>query len=151
MLRGGGTVESFGEILEAAIDLGPAEGLSRFAGGLDPEWIDEALVATGHATCRRRKFPATEVIWLVLGMAMCANRSICDVVEHLDLVVPGVKSLAPSAIPQARYRVGPEPVEWLFYRTARAWSDAADRCDWRGLSLHGVDGSSLRVQDSDEN
>jgi hypothetical protein len=144
-------VESLGDILAAAVDLGRAEGLARFAGGIEPGWIDDALVATGHATCRRRKFPATEVIWLVLGMAMCANRSIRDVVEHLDLVVPGVQSLAPSAIPQARYRLGAEPVEWLFYRTARAWSEAVDRCDWRGLSLHGVDGSSLRVQDSDEN
>ena len=143
-------METFGEILEAAIDLGPADGLARFAGGLDPEWIDEALAATGHATCRRRKLPASEVIWLVLGMAMCADRSIRDVVEHLDLVVPGVRSLAPSAIPQARYRLGPEPVEWLFHRTARAWTDP-DSGAWRGLSLYGVDGSSLRVQDSDEN
>jgi hypothetical protein len=143
-------MEDLGDILEAAVELGP-EGLARFAGGLDPDWIEEALVATGHATCRRRKLPATEVIWLVLGMAMCADRSIRDVVEHLDLVVPGVTSLAPSAIPQARYRLGPQPLEWLFYRTARAWSEPAAVCGWRGLSLHGVDGSSLRVQDSDEN
>lgn len=144
-------MESLGEILDAAVALGPAEGLARFAGELDPDWIEEALVATGHATCRRRKLPATQVIWLVLGMAMCADRSIRDVVEHLDLVVPGVKSLAPSAISQARYRLGPEPLEWLFYRTAHAWVTSVDGGDWRGLSLHAVDGSSLRVQDSDEN
>jgi hypothetical protein len=144
-------MESLGEIMDAAVALGPAEGLARFSGGLDPAWIEDALAATGHATCRSRKLPATQVIWLVLGMAMCADRSIRDVVEHLDLVLPGVRSLAPSAVPQARYRLGPEPVEWLFFRTAKAWSAAADPCAWRGLSLHGVDGSHLRVQDSDEN
>jgi len=143
-------METLGEVLEAAIELGPA-GLSRFAGGLDAAWIEEALVATGHATCRRRKLPATDVVWLVLGMAMCADCSIRDVVEHLDLVLPGVRSLAPSAIPQARYRLGAEPIEWLFYRTARAWSAAARPVEWRGLSLHGVDGSCMRVQDSDAN
>src|SRR5688500_1325975 len=99
-----------GESLVAAVALGPA-GLSRFAGGLDGRWVDEALAATGSASCRRRKLPATEVVWLVLGMAMFADRSIRDVVEHLDPVVPGVESLAPSAIPAARYRLGPEPVK----------------------------------------
>ena len=83
-------MESLGEILEAAIDLGP-DGLGRFAGGLDPKWIEEALAATGSASCRKRKLPAGEMVWLVLGMAMLADRSICDVVDHLQLVVPGVK------------------------------------------------------------
>ena len=119
--------------------------------GIEPQWIEEALAATGSASCRRRKFPATEVIWLVLGMAMFAGSSIRDVVEHLDLVVPGVNSLAPAAIPQARYRVGPEPVEWLFYRTATAWSAAQNADAWRGLALYAIDGSCLRVQDTDEN
>jgi hypothetical protein len=144
-------METLGEVLEAAVELGPAEGLARFAGGLDPDWIAEALAATGSASCRRRKLPATQVVWLVLGMAMFAGSSVRDVVEHLDLVVPGVRSLAPSAIPQARYRLGSDPLKWLFYRTSSAWSGAAEACVWRGLSLHGVDGSSLRVQDSDEN
>ena len=146
-----GGAEGFSEILDAAVALGPAEGLHRFAGGLDPEWIEQALAATGSASCRRRKFPAEQVVWLVLGMAMFADRSIRDVVEHLDLVVPGVRSLAPSAIPAARYRLGPEPVEWLFYRTAEAWCPAKGVGDWRGLRLYGVDGTSLRVPDSDEN
>lgn len=143
-------MEDFGETFRAAVDLGPP-GLARFAGGLEPEWIEEALSATGSASCRRRKFPAEQVIWLVLGMAMFADRSIRDVVEHLDLVLPGSRSLAPSAIPPARYRVGAEPIEWLFYRTATAWRPAPGIGDWRGLSLFAVDGTCLRVPDSDEN
>jgi len=140
-----------GEIMDAVVALSPADGVSRFAGAMEPEWIDAALSTTGSASCRRRKLPAQKVVWLVLGMAMYADRSIRDVVEHLDLVVPGVRSLAPSAIPQARYRLGAEPLEWLFYRTAGEWSTADGLGDWKGLSLHGVDGTCMRVQDSDAN
>jgi len=139
------------EIMEAALAMGPAEGLSHFAEAIDKEWIEQALQATGTASCRRRKLPAERVVWLVLGMAMFADCSIGDVVDHLDLVVPGVKSLAPSSVPKARYRLGPAPIEWLFRRTAQEWSDPGGLDGWRGLSLFAVDGTCMRVQDSDEN
>jgi hypothetical protein len=43
-------------------------------------------------------------------------------------------------------------MKWLFERSAAAWvpaSAAAHR--WRGLALYGIDGSSLRVPDTEEN
>jgi hypothetical protein len=82
---------------------------------------------------------------------MFADRSIASVVDHLNLVAPGVRSLAPSAVPQARYRLGSEPLEWLFYKTSDAWSGAPGLNGWWGLELYGVDGTCLRVQDSDAN
>jgi len=43
-------------------------------------------------------------------------------------------------------------MEWLFGRTAQAWAhDSADRHRWRGLALYGVDGTTLRVPDSEDN
>jgi hypothetical protein len=78
------------EVFEAALEMGPD--------GLDPDWIDAALMATGSPSIRRRKVPAQHVLWLVLGMAMFAERSIVDVVEHLHLVLPGVTSLDSSAV-----------------------------------------------------
>lgn len=43
-------------------------------------------------------------------------------------------------------------MEWLFTRCADDWAHAsARRHAWRGLALYGVDGSTLRVPDSDEN
>lgn len=143
-------MESIAEILEAAADLGPGDALARFAGGLEPEWIEAALAATGSASCRRRKMPAERVVWLVLGMAMFADRSIRDVVEHLDLVLPGVRTLASSSVPAARYRLGAAPIEWLFRRTVEAWHDPATTT-WRGLHLYAVDGTTLRIPDSDAN
>jgi hypothetical protein len=90
---------------------------------LDPEWIEQALAETGTASIRRRKLPADQVVWLVLGMCLFADRSIVDMVDHLKLVLPGVKDLAPSNVTKARYRLGPQPLRWLFEKVADAWGD----------------------------
>src|SRR5213075_3168058 len=91
---------------------------------VDREWIEEALQATGTATVRRRRLPAEQVVWLVIGMALFRNRSIHDVVSKLDLVLPGGESptMAPSAVADARSRLGADPVEWLFTRCAHEWA-----------------------------
>lgn len=143
-------MSTMAETLDALVELGP-EGISRFQASLDPDWIAEALRATGKASVRRRKLPAEQVVWLVLGMGLFADRSIKDVVDHLGLVIDGVESLGASAIPPARYRLGPEPIQWLFYAVAGAWAETPGLSDYHGLSLWGVDGSHLRLQDSDEN
>jgi Insertion element 4 transposase N-terminal/Transposase DDE domain len=120
---------------------------------IDPQWIEEALQATGSATVRKRRLPAIQVVWLVIAMALFRNRSIVEIVDKLDLALPGrLATVAPSAIPQARARLGPEPLQWLFDRCAKAWAHpGADSHRWRGLALYGVDGSTLRVADSDDN
>lgn len=121
---------------------------------IDPEWIHEALEATGTATLRRRRLPAEQVIWLVLGMALMRDRSIVEIVDSLDLALPvqDDSALAQSSVTQARSRLGEEPMAWLFDTCARKWAHAsAARHRWRGLALYGVDGSTLRVWDSEEN
>jgi len=93
-------------------------------------------------------------VWLVLGMALFRDRSIVEVVDKLDLALPGASEapVAPSAVPQARARLGEEPMAWLFSHASRHWADAsADRHRWRGLALYAVDGTSLRVPDTSEN
>lgn len=129
------------------------ENLDDVRRNIDPAWIEEALAATGTATIRRRRLPAVQVVWLVIGMALFRNRAIAELVDKLDLVLPGASpTVAASAVPQARARVGAEPLAWLFTRCADAWAHAsADAHRWRGLALYGVDGSTLRVADSDEN
>ena len=88
----------------------------RLCESIDPAWIEQALAATGTATLRRRRLPAEQVIWLVLGMAMYRHRPIDELVERLDLVLPssGPASIARSAVAQARAplscrRDDPEP------------------------------------------
>ena len=120
---------------------------------IDPRWIDEALEATGTATVRKRRLPAIQVVWLVIAMALFRNRAIVEIVDKLDLALPGQSpTVAQSAVPQARARLGAEPMEWLFNRCAKAWAHpSADAHRWRGLAIYGVDGSTLRAADSDDN
>lgn len=133
----------------------PSDGLlPKFVASLDPDWIDEALAASGTATIRRRRLPAEQVIWLVIGMCLFRDQSMRDLVSMLDLALPGSRGIrvAPSSIVQARERLGDEPLRWLFERTAAAWAHASARKHgWRGLALYGVDGTTVRVPDSDEN
>jgi hypothetical protein len=145
--------------LASVAAVGPTS-IDRFRADIDPEWIDQALAATGTASLRRRRLPAEQVIWLVLGMALHRNRSIVEVVNKLDLALPDERGrpVAASAVPKARARVGPEPLAWLFARCAEAWTSraAAERrgqpaLAWRGLTLYGVDGTTLRVPDSPAN
>jgi Insertion element 4 transposase N-terminal len=131
----------------------PAE-LDKFRRHLDPVWVEEALMATGRATVRRRRLPAEQVLWLVIGMALMRNESLDRVVAWLDLALPGGGGgpVAKSAIAQARQRLGEDPVAYLFVVTAARWAiESAARHRWRGLSLFGLDGSTLRVPDSPEN
>jgi hypothetical protein len=121
----------------------------------DPVWVDEALVATGTATIRRRRVPAEQTVWLVLGMAVMRDLPITAVARQLDIALPaadGSRTVASSALSQARTRLGPDPMEWLYLRTAEEWAHRSAGTDrWRGLALYGVDGTTLRVADSVEN
>lgn len=130
------------------------EDLTTFRDRLYPEWIAAALEATGTATLRRRRLPAEQVIWLMVGIALIRNRRIDEVASYLDLAlpVPSGKSVAPASIPPARERLGAEPVKWLFERTGAVWAaEGANEQRWRGLAVYGVDGTTLRVADSAEN
>jgi hypothetical protein len=145
-----------GEALEA-LEVGdrPAS-FDQFSAALDPQWIADALAASGTASIRRRKLPAEHVVWLVIGMGLFRDRSIAQVVHHLDLVLPaasgGRQPITNAAIVQARDQLGAAPLATLFTQTATAWAHAAAAEDrWRGLAVYGLDGTTLRVADTPEN
>jgi hypothetical protein len=122
---------------------------------LDIDWVRRALVASGTASVRKRKLPAESVAWLVIGMALLRDRSIDEVVHHLDLVMPELeqdREVSHSAIIQARERLGCEPLAMLFADTAQHWATAAaDQLRWRGLAVYGVDGSTMLIADTADN
>lgn len=119
----------------------------------------EALAAhpdpDAQASMRRRKLPLDRALWLIVGMALFRDRSIHEVVEHLDLSISdhtGGGGVAPSAIPPARARLGAEPLQHLFALTAEHWAKrAAEKDRWKGLSLWGADGACLRIADTPAN
>jgi hypothetical protein len=123
--------------------------IDRFSETLRPELIEQALEATGTASIRRRKLPAEQVVWLTVGMAMFTNASIRQVLDRLNLAING--NVVPSTISDARKRLGPKPLSYLFDMLAKSWTQQSPVSTWRGLRLFGVDGTSLRVNDSDEN
>lgn len=135
-------------------DFGLPEQFEQLKRLLDPVWIEGALQLAGVATIRRRRLPAEQVIWLVIGMALYRNLPIEQVVDDLGLALPDEKQtlVAKSAITQARQRLKEEPLEYLFATTAAEWATrSADGDRWRGLALYGMDGTTLRVADSPEN
>ncbi|MEQ1913092.1 MAG: IS4 family transposase, partial [Vicinamibacterales bacterium] len=146
--------ETFTEALEFTSEFTP-RAFPNLIKHLEPAWVEEALLSTGTATVRRRRMPAEQTVWLVLGMAVMRDLPVTTVARQLDIALPGPdgsRTVAASALAQARARLGPAPMEWLFLRTAEEWAHRSAAADgWRGLGLYGLDGTTLRVADSPEN
>lgn len=122
-----------------------------------PAWVEEALAAlaaTGAATIRRRRLPADRTVWLVLGMAVMRDLPIAAVAHQLDVAlsaVDGSRTIAWRALSQARARLGPEPMEWLYFRTAEGVGASKRRRRSPARLAYGTDVTRLRVADSVEN
>jgi hypothetical protein len=82
--------------------------LAQESGSLLPSQSRSASPrAAGTATVRRRRLPAEEVVWVVLGIARFRDRPIEDVVSKLDLALPGGGgTVARSSVSEARARLG---------------------------------------------
>lgn len=143
-----------GEALAEAAEFSEPERFEELARHLDPEWVERALRATGTTTIRRRRLPAEQVVWLVIGMGLFRGESIERVVDALQIPLPDrdETAVAKSAISQARQRLPEEPLAYLFETTAAEWATrSAEALRWRGLTLYGMDGTTMRVPDSLEN
>lgn len=135
------------------LDFLVAAGSSAFEGllsDLEPEWLAAAIASADSEAWRRRKLPAELVIVLVLAMALFRDRCIQAVVSHLGLTVDG-QSVVASAIVKARYRVGAGPLECVFRMSAERWIEKAPENRYAGLRVLAIDGTHMRVPDSDEN
>ena len=86
--------------------------LEQFRELIDPDWIQQALEYTGKASIRRRKLPAEHVVWLVIGTALYRNRPIWYITEQMRLNLDS-QACVPSAVVQARQRLGHEPLKQL--------------------------------------
>ena len=132
------------DVVAAYADGDRLEGLKRH---IDPIWIEEALEWSGTVTLRRRRLPAEQVLWLVIGMGLMRAASIERVVDALELALPDRKRtlIAKSAISQARKRLSDDPLAYLFTVSAAEWAGrSADSDRWRHLALYGMDGKTLK-------
>ena len=128
------------------------EQLSGLSDLLSPELIEQCLQESGVATIRKRRLPMEMMVWSVLGMSLYRHLSMDKVVSQLDILLPGKKPfVAPSAVIQARQRLGSDVMEAVFNHTQRLWHRKTPHPDWHGLTLHAVDGVVWRTPDTKSN
>lgn len=119
---------------------------------LEPSLVDEALAQSGVATIRKRKLPMEQMVWAVVGMALFRKMSMRQLVNQLDIILPnGAPYVAPSAVTQARKKLGHQAIEHIFNKTQSLWHAKSAHPTWCGLTLLGVDGVVWRTPDSKEN
>jgi len=114
------------------------------------EMVDAALEETCRLQRRVRDLPSRVVVYLLLAGCLFAELGYRQVwgkltagLEGLPLAMP-----TPSAMAQARRRLGPGPLRALFF-LLRGPSPADAR--WRGLLVCAVDGTVMTVADSPAN
>jgi len=130
-------------------------------GVLDTEFplreVQQILRETGRDSKRKRKLPASLMVYYVIALGLMASVGARQVLRHLldqvreDGPVPGPLA-SEAAITKARQRLGVEPLKELFGRfvrpLAQKWLKSAWYRSWRVVSL---DGTTLRVLDTDAN
>ncbi|MBE1496837.1 hypothetical protein H4696_003937 [Amycolatopsis lexingtonensis] len=119
------------------------------------DMVDAVLAETAPAAQRRvRLLPARVTVYFLLAMGFFPERGYHGVFSALiaGLGGQGLRTPTPSALRQARSRVGPGPLAALFTLLAGpvAWSRTPGAC-WRGLRLAAIDGTQVAIPDSDPN
>ncbi len=129
-----------------------AEQFSTLSEVLNPELLTECLQKSGTVTLRKRRLPLEMMVWSVVGMALYRHLPMSQIVNQLDILLPGNRPfVAPSAVVQARQRLGEAPVREVFEQTQALWHGATPHPHWCGLTLLGVDGVVWRTPDTPEN
>lgn len=128
------------------------EAFSALSELLSPELIDECLTDTGIVTIRKRRLPMEMMVWAVTGMALFRSLSMNQIVSHLDIILPGKRPfVVPSAVVQARQRLGADVIRRVFEKTRQLWFEKTPLSHWNGLTLLAVDGTLWRTPDTPEN
>lgn len=126
--------------------------LGKLSDILCPDFINQCLEATGVATVRKRRIPLDMAVWTVIAMSLYRQEPVWSIVSKAQLMLPGKKPLvAPSAVVQARQRLGADAVKEVFHRSQQMWHQQAEHPTWSGLKLLGVDGVVWRTPDTPEN
>jgi len=88
------------------------DSFSSLAEVLSPELIDKCLSESGVATLRKRRLPLDMMVWSIIGMSIFRDMPMRDIVNKLDILLPGNRPfVAPSAVVQARQRLGTEVIK----------------------------------------
>lgn len=76
------------------------------------------------------------MVWCIAGMALERKELLHQIVNRLDIMLPGHRPfVAPSAVIQARQRLGSNAVRRVFSQTAQLWHNSVTHPNWCGLTL----------------
>jgi len=132
--------------------LNDVNSLDKLTSYLDANILEQAFELAGVATVRRRRLPLEAVIWSVIGMSLFRNETVWGIASRLDISLPGKNRLvAPSALVQARQRLGYEAVKHTFELFAQRTFSTKHFEQWYGLNVLAVDGVMYRADDNDAN
>lgn len=115
------------------------------------EMVDEALAQTQRVQTRIRDLPSRVVVYLLLAACLFGEVGYSGVWRKLTSGLEGIPTATPSAgaLAQARRRVGPAPLRWLFDLLRGPAATPGQRGTWwRGLLVCAIDGTTMTVPDS---
>ncbi len=118
------------------------------------EMVDEALAETGCVQRRVRDLPSRVVVYLLLAACLFPELGYPGVWRELTAGLAGIPLAAPTAaaLAQARRRVGPEPLRFLFDLLRGPAAVPPGRgTRWHGLLVCAIDGTILSVPDTPAN
>ncbi len=124
---------------------------------LPQEWVEEALREAGCESVRVRLLPAPLTMWLVILMGLHRRTSYVNLLEKLHGTWWTRERWSPEkppcsrAVTKARDRIGVEPVEMLFKRSAAEWLPQTEGLVIHGLRVQAVDGSTMKTPDTPRN
>jgi hypothetical protein len=115
------------------------------------EMVDEALRATRTVQSRLRDLPSRVVVYLLLAACLFPEVGYLGVWRKLTGALVGLPTATPTggALAQARRRLGPAPLRWLFELLRGPAAAPGQRGTWwRGLLVCAIDGTTLTVPDN---
>lgn len=128
------------------------ESFSSLADVLSPELIEQCLQESGTVTIRKRRLTLEMMVWSIIGMSIFRKVPMSDIVNKLDILLPGKRPfVAPSAVVQARQRLGADAIKRIFEQTQALWIEKSPSPTFCGLKLLGVDGVVWRTPDTPAN
>lgn len=121
--------------------------------------VEQILDSLGCREKRRRKLPADLVVYFVIALGLMVSTGAKEVLRHLlDRAGRarewwgGVPLASEAAITKARKRLGSGPIRELFEQLAKPIGKLTTKdCWFHGRRVVTIDGSTLHLQDSNEN
>jgi hypothetical protein len=159
------------QLLNSIGQEGPCSGIDFHAGQelpvievittfLPQTLIEEVLDQTGRREKRRRRLPASTVVWLLVMLGVRSDldlpsmwRQVCGVIHAMLHRLGGVNPPAKSALSQARARLGARPLRQLLLRTGRRSGIPSGQAytHYKGMPMVAMDGDKYKLPDTPAN